>query len=309
MSDLLILNPHLQIVRCGNDEILVKQGTRSLFSESIADEDRNGILGSLVQSFRTGAAVDEVLADFDEARDVAATFITGLRERHVLIDPHGELGALYTETFYGADLAGAKVTVVGAGALGEAIASQIREAGVGHVSISDPRRGDSIAIDDIFAGTDLVVLAWEELSPRLFTEVNLAAIDAGVPWLACYLDGHEAIVGPTTVPGESACWFEYLAQAEASITQKDSYQVYKDHLLDKAVATVSDFSPPPLRGIAAGLAATTILKTLTGQAVPTLNRAIRVDLDRFSVDYQQVLRLPRCPACGPQRPAYRQLFL
>ena len=29
----------------------------------------------------------------------------------------------------------------------------------------------------------------------------------------------------------------------------------------------------------------------------TANRALRVDVDRFTIDYQAILRLPRCPAC------------
>lgn len=311
MSDVYIVNPHLHVVRCGNDEILVKQGTRSLYSESIIDELRSGVLGDVVDRFRGGASSADVAAALKSKSDAVKQIIDALAEKGILVTPESELGALYTKTLFGAELSGVSSRLIGAGPLGQAIAEGLRETGVGDVQLFDPRETgtEAVDVDAVLEGADLVVVAWEHLSPKVFTEVNLASVEFGTPWLAAYVDGHEGIVGPTTVPGETACWFEYLTQTEASITQKDTYHVFKDHLSDIDLNDVTQFSPPPLRSVVAGFAVASCLRALSGQSIPTANRVLRVDLDRFTVDYQAILRLPRCPACGTQRAAYRQLFL
>jgi bacteriocin biosynthesis cyclodehydratase domain-containing protein len=91
--------------------------------------------------------------------------------------------------------------------------------------------------------------------------------------------------------------------------QKDVYTLFRDHVDDLDVGSSGAFVLPPLAQVGAGLATVSLLRLAAGQPVPTLNRVLHVDLDRFTVDYQHVLRLPRCPACGTQRAAFRQLFL
>ncbi|MYK87160.1 MAG: hypothetical protein F4018_01745, partial [Acidobacteria bacterium] len=48
----LVLNPHLRVVQCGNDELLVKHGLRSRFSTLLRDDGRTGLLAVVVRAFR-----------------------------------------------------------------------------------------------------------------------------------------------------------------------------------------------------------------------------------------------------------------
>ncbi|HVF06737.1 MAG TPA: TOMM precursor leader peptide-binding protein [Frankiaceae bacterium] len=328
-----MVNPHLHVVRCSNDEVLVKQGTRSLYSEIVSDDSRAGLLGAVVDAFRSPRAVTDVVGALDGGSDDAMHVVEGLRARNVLVAPDEELAAVYVRTFYGADIAATSVGIIGAGVVGRQVAEGLRGAGVEQFAVYDPRIAvaddpvtakcfdglppDRVAlgpssdfgIEAVFAQSDVVVVSWEWFSPKLLTEVNLASIESGTPWLPVVVDGAEVVVGPTTVPGESACWFEYLVQTEASLMQKDAYTLFRDHLDDMDLAVSGAFVLPPLAQVAGGLASVSVVRLAAGQHVPTLNRTLRVDLDRFSIDYQHVLRLPRCPACGPSRAAYRQLFL
>lgn len=328
-----MVNPHLHVVRCSSDEILVKQGTRSLYSEVVTDDSHAGLLGAVVDAFRAPRAVADVVDALSTTANDAMPVVEGLVARDVLVSPDDDLAAIYLNTFHGADVAATSVGIVGAGVLGRHVAEGLRGAGIEQFAVYDPRAAvaddpltakcfdgllpDRVAlgpssdfgIEAVFAQSDVVVVSWEWFSPKLLSQVNIASIDSGTPWLPVVVDGAEVVVGPTTVPGESACWFEYLAQTEASLMQKDAYTLFRDHLDDVDLRTAGAFVLPPLAQVGAGLAAVSVLRLAAGQPVPTLNRTLRVDLDRFTVDYQHVLRLPRCPACGPTRAAYRQLFL
>lgn len=42
------LNPHLKVIFCGDDEILIKHGVHSLFSRSIRDDGRTKLIGKIL---------------------------------------------------------------------------------------------------------------------------------------------------------------------------------------------------------------------------------------------------------------------
>lgn len=51
-SVVLVVNPHLRIVQCGKDELLVKHGFRSRFSTLLRDDGRTGLLAIVLRAFR-----------------------------------------------------------------------------------------------------------------------------------------------------------------------------------------------------------------------------------------------------------------
>ena len=344
-----VLNPHLRVVRCSDDELLIRHGARSLYSQVLTDPGRMHLLARLVEAFRAPTSLarirSEAPADDETSRSPAAeSMLDTLVKDGVLVKPSPSLGEVYLRTIVArrrgdADdsLASLTVALIGAGTLGRLVADDLIGAGVGGIRVADDRGGDSSNADAVrsllgertlalglevvpgdpsnvdlleplLEGCQMAVVAWETFSPALFHAVNDAALQQGIPWLLVYVVGAEAVIGPLVVPGETSCYLEYEIQVEASLVQRDSYELYKEELADLGKHS-EPYVLSPYAKVAAGLASASALAFMGGATSPSSNRVIRVDFERFAIDYQDVLRLPRCPACGQDRPAYRQLFL
>lgn len=172
-----------------------------------------------------------------------------------------------------------------------------------HVSVLDKD-----ALRAALASAHLVVVAAESMSLRLMHTVNEVALELRKPWLAVQMDGSEAFVGPLFVPGESACYNEFQLQHEASSgAVKDEYLTYKE-ALNSPELRFEHLSLPPFVQTACGFAATAVMRFLSTGKCFLLGRCLRIDFERLSVDTEEVLRLPRCPACSPYKP-YRHTYL
>ena len=173
----------------------------------------------------------------------------------------------------------------------------------------DAPMSDEEALRDVFEQSDVVITALEWFSPNTLHAVNAAALEAGKPWMSVYFDGSEALIGPIYVPGETPCYNEFELQNEACVTLQDDYHVYKDSLLDEGAKEDWHLVLPPFLAVASGWTATAVLPFLSSGRSFVVGRSVRVDFERLSVDHQDVLKLPRCPACAPFRSPYRHTFL
>lgn len=164
------------------------------------------------------------------------------------------------------------------------------------------------ALNELFEKVDFVVVGLEFFSPRVFHAVNEVANDYQKPWITAYVDGSEAFIGPIYIPGETCCYNEYEIQHEALIGLKEDYLIYKESMLEEDLHT-PHLVLPPYASLINGWTMTAILPFLTTAQSFAVGRSIRIDLERVSVDYEEILKLPRCPACGPKRPGYRHMYL
>ncbi len=337
-------NPCVTIIHCGEDEIVVKHGSRSRFTKNVRDEGRTRLLGRILRN----AVPPASLADLEqrqllrpEERGDAENLVSYLLEQGILIEPEQDPTSVYLRTILGAStpLAGKSVAILGAGPLGSRIASDLGGVGIGRLWLMDGRRSeagkpyvDSLAqalggrthgtvevaregLDDeaavaaVVAEVDFAVAAMEQFSARTLHLINSVALAARKPWISVYIDGSEALVGPIYVPGESCCYNEFEIQHEATLGgMKDDYLIYKETL----DAAPSHFEPPvlpPYLSVASGLAVSGVMRFLLSGRSFLVGRANRFDFERLSIDYEEVLRLPRCPACALSRPGYRALFM
>lgn len=361
----LVLNPHLRVVQCGNDELLVKHGLRSRFSTLLRDDGRTGLLAVVVRAFREPST----LADLERAGAVsssrltdAAALIEQLVAQKVLMRPADYLPHVYLSMRFGdasaAALDAASVGIVGCGPLGSRMARELARVRVDRLVLLDDRAArredaayfdcatrivepgaafvqittqslheigyasaspvhaalhDEAGLTRVFGQCGFVLVALERYSPSVLHAANRAALAAGRPWMSVYFDGSEAVIGPIYVPGETACYNEFEIQNEACIAGQDDYHVYKNSLAEPATLADGRRAPdpvlPPFLAIAGGWATAAALPFVAGSKSFLLERAVHVDFERAEIDYQDVLRLPRCPACAPARPAYRHTFL
>lgn len=162
--------------------------------------------------------------------------------------------------------------------------------------------------EQVFARAQFVIAASEVFSSKSFHALNEMALEHTTPWMTIYADGSEIFIGPIFVPGETCCYNEFELQHEASsFGVKDEYLVYKE-ALDDGVINASHLVLTPYLDTAAGIGVVGLLRFLLSGRSFVVGRCIRFDFERLSVDYEEVLRLPRCPACNPYRP-HRHLFL
>lgn len=361
----LVVNPHLRVVQCGNDELLVKHGFRSRFSTLLRDDGRTGILSVVLRAFRKPSTLAELERSeviSPSRRTDAASLVEQLVSQKVLIDPTDHLPKVYLSMRFGeagiAALEPAAIGIVGCGHLGSRIAQELAKIRVERMVLLDDRvtcREDATyfdcanrftkpgtafvqvtaqALDDIgytnaspvlgplhdeagltaiFEQCGFVLVALERFSPTVLHAANRAAIAAGRPWMSVYFDGSEAAIGPLYVPGDTACYNEFEIQNEACIARQDDYHVYKESLTppdaSTEVARVPDPVLPPFLAVASGWATIGLLQFLFEGKSFLLERAVHVDFERVTIDCQNILRLPRCPACTPGRPGYRHTFL
>lgn len=167
---------------------------------------------------------------------------------------------------------------------------------------------DQRALTDLFDQVDVAVAALEWFSPQTLHGANAVSQALGKPWMSVYVDGSEALIGPIYVPGETPCYNELEIQHEAAISLKDDYLLYKESLIDDQVEP-HHFVLPPYLNLLSGWTMTALLPFMISGRSFAVGRAVRIDFERVFVDYEDVLKLPRCPGCSAQRPAYRHTFL
>jgi bacteriocin biosynthesis cyclodehydratase domain-containing protein len=184
----------------------------------------------------------------------------------------------------------AHVSVLGSGASATELARQLAGAGVGRVTPLPP---DAEPDPGSF-----VVAAPEHAELRALERLNERALGHGAPWLqALPYDGQFVVAGPVFVPGSSGCRACFVARRAATSGFDEDYD-----LIDRVPRRTPP--PSPLVAIAAALTTVITVRWLT-TADPTLpgrfyaleaGTVVRLRFDRL-------LRVPRCPACGPHAQA------
>jgi bacteriocin biosynthesis cyclodehydratase domain-containing protein len=305
-----VVNPHLRVIRCSDDEALVVHGSRSLFNEILADSERAHLIGPMLDRLRRPASLDDLVDEgvVDERlRTAAAEALRYLAARSILTPAERSGVGAYVDAFLGDGdrLAAAAVAVVGSGALADRLGDRLRELTGREPAARAAADADEASLTETLKAATFAVVVADTFAPTLLHAANAAAIETRIPWISAYVDGSEAVVGPTYVPGETCCYYEFEMQTEASTTM-----IHEVLLLKEAAGGAPQ--PVPMMSthldVAGGLAVDSTLRFLTTGTAPTVGRAIRFHFERATVDHQDVLRLPRCPACGPTRAPYRHLF-
>jgi len=129
-----------------------------------------------------------------------------------------------------------------------------------------------------------------------FREANRLALASGTMWTATVIDGTEAMIGPTFIPGQTACYTCFELRLEANLVEFDAYCRHRDFALrepgqrTRHVGAVLDLT--------AGYLGYDLFRLLTLGHGLTQGRYIRLNFTYGATETNDVLRLPRCPECG-----------
>jgi len=344
------LRPHLSVVPCGPDRVILRSGLWSGQNFSLADEGKKGKLSSLVMRLQSGCTVGQLVAEFGEQSDADIQNLLRQLKDHLLLDVFARKPDRFQEGLQLASSFGARageelltrvtsrrVVLWGLGGIGQRLAFQCARLRVGELVLVDDAsfsldespyvtgvveeagltraaataRALSVAFPNLSvveapvdslgrfldpARTHLVV-ALEAPDIGRLRRANELALLSGTQWTAAVIDGTEVMVGPTFVPGQSACYACFELRLEGNLLDYDGYRAHRDQLLTVGCGP-SRGHPAALLDLAAGYVGYDLFRLLALGHGLTQGRLIRLNATYGAVEQSDVLRLPRCPICG-----------
>ena len=284
----------------------VEDGDRLLFEHAGHVVELNGravgaLLPALLPLLDGAHTVREIVAALGDAAEAP------IRKALALLDEHGLVvdGPPVTEHAAAAcyvaansapspaeartALTSSSVAVIGSAPAGAEVTRLLGSAGVAMSASS--------FADGTVEHADLIVAVPAPEEVEQLRDLNEQRLRDTTPWLALLpADGRFVAVGPLYVPGQTACHACYLLRRGATSGYEEDFS-----LLERQPVRAP--MPRAASTIAAGLAALVCIRWL-GAHDPTLPGVLyAIELHgRLGLTRHRVLRVPRCPACGPTVP-------
>jgi bacteriocin biosynthesis cyclodehydratase domain-containing protein len=192
--------------------------------------------------------------------------------------------------------AAATPVLLGEGQLTDRVASQLTRAGVVGVRTLNPEPGPSgedallVALD----GADLLVVCPEHPRVSLLRLVNRVCLERHLTWTSARTLGARVEVGPTVVPGDTACHacYEQRRQSNDPTYLEGAERAERLALADADTGRLAV-------DVADGILAAEALKLLGGFSRPiTYGTLFTLDLLTLESGLHPVLKIPRCSVCG-----------
>lgn len=134
-----VRNPHYIFIRCSDDEIFAKHGRRSLFSEVVRDDARNGVLADVVDYLSQERSLIDLERTFATVnREDMVELLRWLSDRGIVVNSSGHQSRVCnyvraTGTAEYPSLADVGIGIVGGGAVGVRLARCFSDFGVGRI--------------------------------------------------------------------------------------------------------------------------------------------------------------------------------
>jgi molybdopterin-synthase adenylyltransferase len=169
------------------------------------------------------------------------------------------------------------------------------------VSASNDDLAADQSVQAAISGCDFVICSVDKGRSGTLYKVNRACLREGIPWTSCSLEGIEAVLGPTVLPGSTACYLCYkmraIACSDRPRTELSFERMLETRNHDDSVRRENlTFAA----GLLGNLAALEAFKVLTGVgACAAAGGIVVLDLVRGGWQNHTVLRKPWCPSCFP----------
>jgi bacteriocin biosynthesis cyclodehydratase domain-containing protein len=144
---------------------------------------------------------------------------------------------------------------------------------------------------------DLMVACLPDHSFAAFEAINTACLETSMRWMHLAIRDSAVVIGPTFIPTQTACYVCYDGRVKSNIGDVDSYNAFQK-LRNKTSDDESEITP--LWPIVSGQVALEIARILSGFAPPaTIGRFFEIGAGTFNIRRGEILKVPRCPSCGP----------
>jgi SagB-type dehydrogenase family enzyme len=276
-----------------------------LFQLVAADREKADVQTALGLTARQlDQALRPLLADgilVYASSESAAHSKRGFEESASFFDRNGEsYGGRPGDDGHIAGLATARVVLAGRVDLARFAAADLRESGVGHVSVAAGPAAAVRLLDDDKAKQESrrLVVYFEDAVPRdEGTPDELAVLAricaaAGTPLLRCALGASDVEVGPVFISGYTACVECFRCGQQTETAGRELTGATSAGPSEDAV------------GILAGLAVTEILSSLTGALSGIRRRLLRLAVPDWSSEWFEVVPDRGCRTCWGGQPPH-----
>ena len=307
------------------DEVELRHGVWNPVSVTLTDDSRSGQLFRLLRRLDGSASLSTIASEEKVPRDEVEGLVDHLLNLGVAeIGPSSSLDYFLETTSKVRDELRVqhlrRVVLLGDSPLTRRISGLLSEVDLGLsveiVPADDPgwqqcRSSDRSWLNDglafeeeqskFAAWTDaLIVYATSTVDPSTLRVLNRVCLANRIPWVHAAIDGPFLIVGPLFIPGRSACSECLDGRVLMNMRESASYQRYKIALAERQVV----LGELPVDGVILSLLASHINMEivnfcLTGRSF-IIGKALMIHLPTMEFSYNELLRLPSCPACAPR---------
>lgn len=144
----------------------------------------------------------------------------------------------------------------------------------------------------------LVVVVMELINPLTYRVVNRVMQELGTPWIHACLDGPFIFVGPTFIPGTTACYECLEKRILMNLKEAKNYIDYKNLLSAGKVKMGKMPHGYAIDGILASHLAFEIMNLRLAGNNFTRNKMLSIYLPTMEMAFNEVLKVPGCPVCG-----------
>jgi len=303
------------------DDVQFRTGSISGIACIVSDPERRGLLGSVIERLLSPDGklprpwnkgetelLDEIIPQLQESGiietdDAPASPITSVAARASVLCKK---------------LDHARIAVVGDGVLGAAVRALLTGMPCGSVTVlqsssvatrgtgssagasAQPRPRTAAEWSKALSGCDWVVAAQDCFEPEELAEVNKAALNLSMPWSLVCFEGYEGWVGPTFVPGQTACFSCFQTRLLAGASEP-KHVFFNPRV--KVHRIPSPWSVGPETGawvsLITSVFALELNSAMQGRSF-TFGEMLIVHRLNLTFQRESVLRLPRCPDCSPR---------
>lgn len=324
------LKRHFSVVAHSSDVVELRHGAWNPVSYTVSDDAASGTLLPVISRLDGRNSVAGIAGQTGVSKDEVDALIAHLDGLGVL--EHAATNALdhYIDHVVPnllpyarpqGSVAGAGVVVCGDETIAGEVVETLKDADAAiDVATADPvlesllrSNGSDWLVDSLaFEQRAAAFAPWRErfvvhvarsVHPATLQVLNRLSIHQGFAWLHATIDGPFLLVGPTFVPLRSACFECLEARVLMNLRESASYQRYKLAIAEGRVADAPDRLEPVLAKMLASHTAFEAMNFLLTGASFTVNKMLAIYLPTFEFTFNEVLRLPGCPACGaaPER--------
>jgi bacteriocin biosynthesis cyclodehydratase domain-containing protein len=320
------LNPAFVVMRADEETFHVRAGPWTGPVLTIRETDDEDALADLFALLDGTNSLREVLAAFEEGdRDDVLALLDGLAQKNVVYDAaeypdeQGWPQVVHSRKFSAENyrrLDEATALVVNAGEIGPQIAEDLARTGVGEVAIVQPverARADCSHLADrenvtmlegglaaAVRASEYVAFAADGEYPSVAAELDRVARETDTPWMLVQRRGFDGLVGPVFRPGKTGCYNCLERRIAANLSNPESYADYRNGFgeVEAEAGSLASVGLHAYGRMLAGYATVDLLNLLAYGQAYTVGKTITVNFLDLSTEVNDVLKLPRCEACG-----------
>lgn len=326
MATSVRLKRHYSVVAHSADVVELRHGSWNPISFTITDDSGSGVLLSVVRLLDGNHAVSEIAREVGVARTEVQGVIDQLAELQLIEEQSTHALDYYLDHLvpslsqYRGTTRGSTtpVVIIGEGSAPQAVAAVLSRSlpdlvvtllGSSDALVRALRHDvaagafDGLAFEKVaeqFAGWRdcFVVYATDTVRPPEAIGLNRLSLHHGFPWLHAAADGPFVLVGPTFVAGRTPCYECLEKRILMNLREEASYQRYKQAMADGRVSGGLAPLDETVAAMLAAHAAFAALNFLLTGAEFTIAKVLAIYLPTMEFTFNEVLRLPGCPACG-----------